>query len=433
MHKLASLILLSLTFFNLCAQDDKSVLDRLNAIETKQNQVVSNFEARVKQDSLKILMLMDSLKKTAMRMNEINTTVETYKSTVSSQTAVLADVSKKVELGSRSRYEAIKKNLILSTEIYEELNQRLTTLYAFSQVESYRTVLGMLNNPSDESMGFSFNKKVEELLAEKIPAKKSKNNIMQMASVFLQNPTVSSVGSAIPFFNVGASLVSFVASMTSGEKDVKPQHIMDFKAELEKYITFYSRLNQLNTGFVTNLDNFKYQSSSLHTKLEDYVTKTLKAAGHPAKTRAELGVTNESEYLTAIFNQFNHKTVREFFKKMEAAYKNPTTGKVDYDTMLRENANIFEMNRVANEVSFFYRNFEILYSQYISMMEENCKGTIEVLEDAKSKKLTDDITKIDKQILTLKQRKTDAANGIKTAINIQKVSNLIEQFETLGY
>lgn len=376
---------------------------------------------------------MDSLKKTAMRMNEINTTVETYKSTVSSQTAVLADVSKKVELGSRSRYEAIKKNLILSTEIYEELNQRLTTLYAFSQVESYRTVLGMLNNPSDESMGFSFNKKVEELLAEKIPAKKSKNNIMQMASVFLQNPTVSSVGSAIPFFNVGASLVSFVASMTSGEKDVKPQHIMDFKAELEKYITFYSRLNQLNTGFVTNLDNFKYQSSSLHTKLEDYVTKTLKAAGHPAKTRAELGVTNESEYLTAIFNQFNHKTVREFFKKMEAAYKNPTTGKVDYDTMLRENANIFEMNRVANEVSFFYRNFEILYSQYISMMEENCKGTIEVLEDAKSKKLTDDITKIDKQILTLKQRKTDAANGIKTAINIQKVSNLIEQFETLGY
>jgi hypothetical protein len=202
---------------------------------------------------------------------------------------------------------------------------------------------------------------------------------------------------------------------------------------LEKYITFYSRLNQLNTGFVTNLDNFKYQSSSLHTKLEDYVTKTLKAAGHPAKTRAELGVTNEGEYLTAIFNQFNHKTVREFFKKMEAAYKNPTTGKVDYDTMLRENANIFEMNRVANEVSFFYRNFEILYSQYISMMEENCKGTIEVLEDAKSKKLTDDITKIDKQILTLKQRKTDAANGIKTAINIQKVSNLIEQFETLGY
>jgi hypothetical protein len=206
---------------------------------------------------------------------------------------------------------------------------------------------------------------------------------------------------------------------------------MDFKAELEKYITFYSRLNHLNTSFVTNLDNFKYQSSSLHSKLEDYVTKTLKAASYPVKSRAELGANNEGEYLTAVFNQFNHKTVRSYFKKMEESYTK--NGKVDYDAMLRENSQIFEMNRVAGEVSFFYRNFEILYSQYITMLEENCKGTIEVMEEAKSKKLTEDTSKIDKQIQLLKQRKGDATNGIKTAINIQKVSNLIEQFETVTF
>lgn len=432
MYKFALLLLFFFAAFKLSAQEDtKAIMDRLNALESRQSQIVSNLESRIKADSLKIIMLMDSLKRNAMRMNELTGSMETYKSTISSQSAILADVTKKVELGSRSRYEAIKKNLILSTEIYEELNQRLTTLYAFSQVESYRTALGMLNNPSDESLGFSFNKKIEELLEQKIPMKRNKSNIMQMATVFLQNPTVSAIGSAIPFYSVGSSLVSYIASITSSEKDVRPSHVMEFKDEMEKYISFYSRLNHLNTGFVTNLDNFKYQSSSLHAKLEDYVTKTLKSGGFPMKSRAEMGARNESEYLTALFNEFNHKTVRAFFKKMEEKYTR--NGKIDYDAMLRENANIFEMNRVANEVSFFYRNFEILYTQYTSMLEENCKGTIEVLEDAKSKRLTSETSKIDQQIRTLRQRKDDAANGIRTAVNIQKVSNLIEQFETVGY
>lgn len=202
------------------AQEDStklsSLIQKIVALEKSSQETEIALESlRIARDKNQAYAkaLEDSLAKARTQMMDLLVQLDTYRSAMERQEAVLKNVTRRVELTDEARYKLIYSNLTNTAYLFELMNEKLNTLRAISQVESYRTALGDLNNPADESLGFSYNKKVLQLLNSRVKPRKGGEKMLQMAKLFLNDPTVQSVTSSTPILNIGTSLVSLIANV----------------------------------------------------------------------------------------------------------------------------------------------------------------------------------------------------------------------------
>lgn len=436
--KIILVVLLSvllLPFGNIQAQDKDSLsLDKLlqmvEKLQKNQDKLLELRTQRVK-DSLAIVSLQDSLQSSSHKITNLGTDISRYQINLETQQAVIKDVTRRVEITDEARYRLIKNNLEVSVELFELLNDKLNTLHAISQVQSYRTMLSALNNPADESLGFSYSKKVMELMSKKITIKKDKGRILAIAETFIKDPTIQGITSAVPILNMSSSLFSFVASLATSKKEISASQLLEFKKELDKYTAYYVKMNLANTNFIGNLGIYQVQTTNLHNKLEEFVVRSLRASGVEIKSREESDTETAGEYLSSIvFRAYDERFVKKYLEDLEK--ESTTRGKINYAKLLEEHTELTILNRRINEVTYFYKEFDYLYGQYISMLEENSRELIFILEEAKSNGLSDKPSKITAQIITLKAKKKEATRGIKTAININKIRDVVERLNAYG-
>jgi len=402
-------------------------LQQQNQDFVRRYQTLSN---QRQQDSIKVLALTDSLRRRSTQINLLSSDLGLYKETVEKNDAIVKGVSRRVELTDEARYKMVRTNLIHSADFFEVLNDRLNTLYAINQVESYRTMLNSLNNPADETLGFSYNDKVMQLMEKKLISKRDKGGqkILNIANMLLQDPVVSNIASATPVVNIATSVLGFVSGIAAQRKDIDEKEVQEFKNELEKYTAYYSKLNVVNSRFANNIDNYQVQTTNLHDKLTEYVNLQAKGLKFDVKLKEPEGNATNGEYLLTVFRTYNKSSVTAYFDKLEKEFDKG--GKVDYSKLMMKYPHIMEANKKIEDVIYLYKEFDYLYGQYISMIDENSRNTIVILQGAVEQNLSSEPAKVKAQIEILKNKKTEAVTGIRRAVNLPRLKDIVNTLDS---
>lgn len=389
-------------------------------------QIKSLMDAR-RADSLRVVSLMDSLKVKGQIIYNMQKRMEDHEMDLQKADAGLKQFGKRLEVTDENRYRVIKSNLVYSIVLFEELNQRLNTLDALNQLETYQQILVDLNNPANENMGFSYNKKVTDLLINNIQTKK-KGRLLEIAKMVLDNPITKGVTSLTPILGVGNSIFSLVSSFAAQDDKISPASLQTVKTELDRYTLYYGKLNEANAIFQRNLGNYRINVGNLHTKVKDFVVKNLKESGFSAevKTNADAGT---GDYLSSLFTVYNREGVERYFLKLENDNKD-NRGAIKYEALLKANTHLINMNKRTEEVIDIYKDFENTYRQYITMIEKNNETMQEIMGLAITEKLSDSASKVTEQINRLKTEKQKGILSIERAINIEKLKGTVERLDS---
>ncbi len=334
----------------------------------------------------------------------------------------------RLEINEESRYRIIKSNLLYSFEFFEILNDKLNTLEAFNQLETYQMMLTDLNNPSSEAMGFSYNKKVMQLLETNLPPMKKKSRFMDFAKVLLDNPAVKGITSLTPVLNIGTSVFSYVTALSANEDKVTTENLTSLKRDLDKYTNYYVSLNNANQSFNASLSSFKVSNTNLHNKLREFVVKNLKESGFNPKVTDPNLETSSSTYLTYLFSVYNRESAHKYMEEIEKKFTDK--GKINYGKILEGNPQLINMNKRTEEVIGLHKDFEHLFGQYMAMLEKNNKDMIVIMEQAAVDKLSDTPSMVTQQVEKLKVEKRKGVESIEKAINLPKMKTLVEKLDT---
>lgn len=386
--------------------------------------------ADLKKNQSEVARLIKQHREDSLRIAELNDQMRTQKEVLTGQEVLIKNVQVKMELDDKKRYALIYNNLIISTELNELIYERLNTLYTLSQSDNYRNSIAALNNPADESLGFSYNQKVNELLQKYVTNGNNKDNprIKDFVGTLLKNPVVSTLTAANPVLSMGASVLSFVAGVAANRKDINPQQMESFKMELDQFTMFYARMNTVNASYGANMQEFQIETNSLYNKLGDIVVRNARASQMQVKMPVSEDVPAR-DYLTDVFVGYNRESIKAYLKGLDK--KHQVNGKSDYASLLSNNKHLSEMDKRSTDVIDLFKEFVFLYNRYISLLDENSKSTISILEEAKNRNLSNDNAKVQQQINSLTNQKTEVIRSIKRSMNIDKLINLAEKLNTL--
>lgn len=383
--------------------------------------LIRRLETQRRADSARIADLQKML---GAQAGELNTAVSAVDMRVK-------EFDTRLKITDRDRYAIISKNLVNSVELFDMLNQRLSILEALNQIEDYQNMITDLNNPANENLGFSYTKKVSLMMDQYIAAnaRRDRPKILEAAKVVLENPMMQTVvGSvAAPVMGISNALLSFATSLFVNRQDIPAENLTKFRDELNGFTQYYVRLNELNRNFATGIANYQVQTANLQTKLRDFVVQNVQSTGNTIDPNLEKQAKSTSEYLNRLFMTYNGNAVRDFLRRQELAATEG--GNVNYNKLLR-GGNLVEMNKRVGEVIFLYREFEYLYSQYISMLEKNNREMTLTLQEVMARKMSDDNNKVRTQIDKLAKEKDKAIGAINQAINLPRMKLVVDQLDT---
>ena len=421
-HILLMLLLFSSSLFVsplLYAQQSDSLRILFQQFHASQN-LIRLLQNQRRADSVRIAELQKSLQEQ----------VSSFNSAVSSVDVRVKEFDQRMKITDRDRYAIIQRNLISSVEVFDMLNQRLNILEALSQTEEYQNILTDLNNPANENLGFSYNKKVLALIEQYIAAnaRRDRGRIVEAARMVLENPLVQTMaGPAVPILGVSNSLLSFASALFVSRSDIPQENVIRFRDEMMQFTQYYARLNELNRNFANGINSHQVQTANLQSKLRDFVVQNIQASGRQLDPNAEKRAKSTSDYLTTLFLTYNSGSVREYLIRLER--EATENGLINYGKLIRS-GNLIEMNKRVGEVIFLYKEFEYLYSQYISLLEKNNRDMVLVLQEAMAKKLSDDNNKVRQQIDRLTKVKEATIEAINKAINLPRIKNEVDKLDT---
>ncbi len=391
------------------AQDDE-VQKQLDELQ----KVLQTLQELRKADSLTILHLQDSVRSSSKDFEKINLDLERVKSRADALTTKMAMTAK-------GNYDIIENNMLNGADLFIELNRRINTLDALNQAQSYQSVITQLNNPTDASMGFSFQDKVKELLTQHIKPRKSadKSKLLNYANALLQSPIVQGIPAVAPVVSIGTQLVSFVASFSAKDKNIDSEDLIKFKNELGGYTMYYTKLNEANTGFQVNTKDFNVLISNLQNNLKDFVLLNAKEVAFETPEQKE--GESSGDYLNRIFRIYNSRNIQSYLDRLKTHHAGVRG--VDYEKML-SNTKLEIMNSRIEDVISMYKEFYNLYTRYLIMLETHNEETVKVMQLAIQLKLSQDDKKAQDMIDKLNKNSKESINRIKTSINIFELEEL---------
>lgn len=329
------------------------------------------------------------------------------------------------EVDNMTKYKLLKANLISASRTYYLLNKKIIDLKSRTTSNNLDVFITSLNNPESKALGFSFSDKVIELVKNVVlngKADKSKRNesIISTTESILNSPIFRGFTTLAPPLGIANSLMTFFHTLSVNNKSINQDNLKKFETELNKYVAYYTALNEGNQKFQYGLNFNKDQLNMLQQNMFDHLLFTASAMGFqaPAKKGNEpLGVTLNQYFLT-----FNKENVENFFTKLEQKYTVPGTDKIDYERLLRENMSLKEANNQLEDLVMQTKRFENLYNEYFTLLDSYYSTVISAMNIASDNGLAD------KNIVKQKQdeftsMKNEAITDIQASINIGELQN----------
>lgn len=326
------------------------------------------------------------------------------------------------EIDNLTKYELIKNNLINASETYYLLNKKIIDLKSRTTTNNLDVFITSLNNPESKELGFSFSDRIVELV-EKIVLKgkvdKGDRNgkIVESTKSIINSPIFQSFTSLTPPLAIANSVMNFLHSVSVNNKQISQKTLQDFEKELNKYVVYYTALNDANQKFEFGLNFNKDQLNLLQDNLYDHLMFTASALKFQLPQRGNKTI---GETMNDFFFDFKKEKVVQFFNDLEAKY---AKGKrIDYEMLLRENPNLKEVNNQLEDLILQTKRFENLYNEYFTLLDSYYNKVNNSLKIAQDNGLADQNMITNKQT-EFRNLKNEAVTDIQASINIKELYN----------
>ncbi|GAA4304871.1 hypothetical protein [Compostibacter hankyongensis] len=329
------------------------------------------------------------------------------------------------QIDNRTKYELLKNNLINSSETYYYLNKKIIDLKSRTTTNNLDVFISSLNNPESKMLGFSFSERILDMVKTIVLEGKADRNdrnvkIVDATNSIINSPIFKSLTALTPPLGIANSVMTFFHSVSVNNKAINEKNLKKFEQELNKYVVYYTALNEGNQKFQYGLNFNKDQLNLLHQNMFDHLQFTASALGMALPKKADnkpLGVV-----LNEYFIQFNKESAEKFFAELEKKYTIPGTSKLDYEKLLRENMSLKEANNQLEDLVLQTKRFENLYNEYFTLLDTYYDKVNSALTIAQDNGLAD------KNIVKQKQDefrslKDEAVTDIRASINISELQH----------
>ncbi len=332
------------------------------------------------------------------------------------------------ELDNITKYDLIKNNLIEASETYYLLNKKIIDLKSRTTTSNLDVFITSLNNPESKELGFSLSDRVVELV-EKIVLKgkgdKNERNskLVESTKSIINSPIFKSFTSLTPPLAIASSVMNFLHSVAQSNKAINTKLLQEFEKELNKYVIYYTALNDANQKFEFGLNFNKDQLSLLQDNMYDHLAFTSNVLKMPLPARGNKTI---AESLNDYFITFKKDRVIDFFQKLEAQYTKG--GKINYEVLLRDNPNLKEANNQLEDLVLQTKRFENLYNEYFSLLDSYYTKVNHSL------RLAQDNALAEKSVVEAKQAefrklKDDAVKEIQASINMKELTLNVDKIK----
>ncbi|RFS19756.1 hypothetical protein DVR12_21920 [Chitinophaga silvatica] len=333
------------------------------------------------------------------------------------------------EIDNITKYELIKTNIINASETYYLLNKKIIDLKSRTTTNNLDVFITSLNNPESKALGFSLSDRIVELV-EKIILKnkgeKGEKNgkIVESTKSIINSPIFQSFTSLTPPLAIANSVMNFLHSVSVNNKQINQKSLQEFEKELNKYVVYYTALNDANQKFEYGLNFNKDQLSLLQDNLFDHLSFTATSLKFPAPQR---GNQTLSQTMNDYFFNFTKEKVVDYFNQLEAKYSKGGK-RVDYESLLRENSSLKEVNNQLEDLVLQTKRFENLYNEYFTLLDSYYTKVNNSLKIAQDNGLADKSI-IDTKQAEFRNLKTEAVAEIQASINIKELYNNTEKIK----
>lgn len=419
-RKILLLIMTTLLSFSLWAQDSTMAQDTpswaqdTTIIPGKPDTIITDSELR----QMRIRYPDTALQRMLHQLKEL-------KANATQNASAIHGLLQGKEVDNRTKYNLMRTNLIDATRTYYLLNKKIIDLKSRTTTNNLDVFITSLNNPESKALGFSFSERILDLVKNVVlhgKANKNKRNekIVSTTESILNSPIFKGMIGLTPPLAIANSVMTFFHTLSVNNKQINTETLDKFEKELNKYVGYYTVLNEGNQKFQYGLNFNKDQLNMLQQNMYDHLKFTASALGvTPPKRQGNepLGITLNRYFLT-----FNKEDTRESFDKLEKKYALKGTHKVDYEKLLRENMSLKEANNQLEDLVMQTKRFENLYSEYFNLVNNYYDKVVSALNLAQDNGLASkDIVKQKQHEFT--NLKQEAVSDIKASINIQELEN----------
>ncbi len=326
------------------------------------------------------------------------------------------------EIDNLTKYELIKNNLINASETYYLLNKKIIDLKSRTTTNNLDVFITALNNPESKELGFSFSDRIVELV-EKIvlDGKTDKNDrngkIVESTKSIINSPIFQSFTALTPPLAIANSVMNFLHSVSVNNKQISQKTLQSFEKELNKYVVYYTALNDANQKFEFGLNFNKDQLNLLQDNLYDHLMFTASALKFQLPQRGNKSI---GETMNDFFFDFKKEKVVDFFSQLETKYSK--NKRIDYEMLLRENPNLKEVNNQLEDLILQTKRFENLYNEYFTLLDSYYGKVNNSLKIAQDNGLAAQNV-IDSKQAEFRNLKNEAVSDIQASINIKELYN----------
>jgi hypothetical protein len=329
------------------------------------------------------------------------------------------------EIDNLTKYQLIKNNIINAAQTYYLLNKKIIDLKSRTTSNSLDVFIASLNNPESKELGFSFSERVMDLVKNVVLEGRADKNdrngkIVSATNSILNSPIFQSFTALTPPLGIANALLTFFHSVSINNKSINEKNLKIFEQDLDKYVVYYTSLNQGNQKFEYGLN---FNKDQLNTLYEDLYNQLLFTAG---AMKFQMPKRKDNEPLPDVLNQFfltfTKENVEDYFTQLEKKYTNPVTQKIDYERLLRENGSLKEVNNQLEDLVLQTKRFENIYNEYFTLLDNYYANVISSLQIAADNGLADKKLVAQKQA-EFKQLKDEAVTDIQASIDIDELKN----------
>ncbi|WP_198405827.1 hypothetical protein [Chitinophaga caeni] len=343
-------------------------------------------------------------------------------------TSAIQALLKGRDLDNSTKYELIKSNVINASETFYLLNKKIIDLKSRTTTNNLDVFITSLNNPESKELGFSLSDRVVELVQKIVLKGKADKvdrdgKIIESTKSIIESPIFKSFTSLTPPLAIASSVMNFLHSVSISNKAISRQALQDFEKELNKYTIYYTALNDANQKFEFGLNFNKDQLNLLQENMYEMLQFTAASMKFPMPARGNKTI---AETLNEYFFDFRKEKVVDFFNRLEEKYTEK--GKLNYESLLRENPNLKEVNNQLEDLVMQTKRFENLYNEYFSLLDSYYSKVNYSLKLALDNGLAEKAIVEAKQA-EFRQLKNEAVNEIQASINIKELANNVEKIK----
>ncbi len=326
------------------------------------------------------------------------------------------------DLESKTKYDIIKANLTNTTETFDLLNERIIDLKSQNIGDDFEKLINELNNPESKVLGFSLNEKIIDLVKVHINPKE-KNlaaRIVASADSITKSPLLKSIPQITPAISIVTNIIGLVRSTGIVKDEIDQKKIRNLENAMSNYVSYYIALNNATQSFAFNV---RHQADELGLLQQRLYNQMLVFGGHlkyPLPNKPD----NQSLdiYLNNVLNKFDIEWTKKYLTGIETGYNIATTGKPDYDRILKEELGLKEANNKIEEIISLVNQFEFMYDEYFEILQSYHDNIEIALDIAKRNKIASE-TQVDTKKKEFVTKKDAATESLKADINLQKLKD----------